>query len=83
MHNLPYAQLVKGPGLMKGYMQNPRATAEVMDAEGYFNTGDLGRKDPATGAVSTYIHTYKPSTIDTHTRTHVQCSREASTSVSV
>jgi len=34
--------LVRSPGLMKSYFKRPEATAEAIDADGYFHTGDAG-----------------------------------------
>ena len=36
---------IKGPQVMKGYWQRPEATSEVMTADGFFKSGDIGIMD--------------------------------------
>ena len=38
--------LIKGSPVMKGYYQNPEATAKAIDPEGWFDSGDLGWLTP-------------------------------------
>jgi long-chain acyl-CoA synthetase len=45
--------VVRGPNVMKGYLNKPRETAEVIDTEGWFHTGDQGRFDDAGNLVIT------------------------------
>jgi fatty-acyl-CoA synthase len=36
---------LRGPNIMKGYWNRPQATAEAIDAEGWFHSGDVGYVD--------------------------------------
>ena len=37
--------LVRGPNVMKGYFRKPEETRRVINSEGWFSTGDIGRLD--------------------------------------
>ena len=45
--------LLKGPHIMQGYYKNPEATEKAIDAEGWFNSGDLGWLTPRQDIVLT------------------------------
>ena len=45
--------LIRGPQVMKGYYKKPEATAKVIDAEGWFDSGDLGWLTPTNDLVLT------------------------------
>jgi acyl-CoA synthetase (AMP-forming)/AMP-acid ligase II len=49
----PGEVVVRGYNLMRGYLDNPDATAETVDADGWLHTGDIAVLDPGGNLVIT------------------------------
>ena len=43
---------IRGHNVMKGYWKRPEATAQAIDADGWFYSGDIGARSTTTAASS-------------------------------
>lgn len=48
---VPGVLFASGPGVFSEYKSDPISTKKAFDEDGYFDTGDIARIDPGTGAV--------------------------------
>ncbi|GBC08166.1 hypothetical protein RclHR1_07940005 [Rhizophagus clarus] len=72
-YNEPGELYIRGPNIMKGYLNNKEATSECIDSDGWFHTGDLGKVDPQgnfffidrlTDLISNKKHQIAPSELE-------------------
>ena len=54
--------ICRGHNVMMGYYKDPELTAQVIDSEGWFHTGDIGKFTPEGQLMVTSI-TLLPSTV--------------------
>ncbi|KAA8916665.1 hypothetical protein TRICI_001191 [Trichomonascus ciferrii] len=70
---------LKGPNVMKGYLDNPRATKEVLTPDGWYKTGDIAVIDStgqfyivdrAKELIKSKGHQVAPAELEAHLLTH-------------
>ena len=52
--------LAQGPGVMKGYYNDPQGTQKALKQGSWFDTGDLGWRAPG---LSTHVFLYDQTTV--------------------
>lgn len=78
--------LVRGPNVMKGYFLQPEMTEKILDSDGWFKTGDVGKiTEQGLKIVSRKDRTFKlsngekvfPSTLEEHIKKRCQFIKHA------